>query len=208
MYTYRESVYQDGSAMYVMALECPVANSGWCGYHAGQMDTHFFYKDADGRAYTSRAARLYGAPDSVTLLSGQFYFLREGEMFAKVGTVVAFEGGLLEAQAKSLAKKITALLRKNAAMESGVEIEAFRVGTGPAIHGTAMNIVSAQMRIQNLWRTGLPQVQDLAYRNGYSQPPFMSALLYLERVSDGHGSGPGSDIDLLFFLDDLNHNEL
>jgi hypothetical protein len=70
-YSYRESVHQDGSEMYMLCLECPQTDYvPGCGTRAALMDSHFFYKDK-GHSYTSRAARLYGAPDSVNHLSGQ-----------------------------------------------------------------------------------------------------------------------------------------
>jgi hypothetical protein len=134
----------------------------------------FFFTEND-QSYTSRrAAGLYAgaAPDSVHHLSDQFYFGRDGKMFANVGTVVAVDS--LE-QANPLAKDVNSILHRK--LEKGEEIRAVRVGSGPAIRCSASNLISAQMRIQRFWM--VPEVLDLAYQHGHQEPPFMAALIYL-----------------------------
>jgi hypothetical protein len=189
-YSYRESVYHDGSEMYMLSVECPVTDPRkGCGFRPALMDIHVL-KYEKYQSYTNRAARLYGAPDSVTHLSGQFYFGRDGKMFANVSTVVAVDS--LE-QANFLANDV------NSKLEKGEEIRAVRLGSGPAIRCSAANLVSAQMRIQRFWV--VPEVLDLAHHHGHQEPPFMAALIYLEEVHGVNtGNGMGSDIDLLFFL--------
>jgi hypothetical protein len=55
VYSYRESVYQDGSEMYMMSLECPVTDQRkGCGHRSRLMDTHVLYKEKY-QSYTSRA---------------------------------------------------------------------------------------------------------------------------------------------------------
>jgi hypothetical protein len=76
--SYQESIYQDGSVMYMICLECPRTNHVLgCGTQAALMDSDFFFTE-NNQSYTSRrAAGLYAAgaaPDSVNHLSDQFYF--------------------------------------------------------------------------------------------------------------------------------------
>jgi hypothetical protein len=173
--SYRESIYQNGSVMYMMCLECPRTDHVLgCGTRAALMDSHFFFTEND-QSYTSRrAAGLYAgaAPDSVNHLSDQFYFGRDGKMFANVDKVVAVDS--LE-HANPLAKDVNSI--PPGKLEKGEEIRAVRVGSGPAIRCSASNLISAPMRIQRFWM--VPEVLDLAHQHGHQEPPFMAALIYL-----------------------------
>jgi hypothetical protein len=181
--------YQDGFEMCMLCLECPQTDYvRGCGAIS---------LTRTGVSHTSRAARLYGAPDSVNHLSGQFNFGRDGKMFANVGTVVAVDS--LE-QVNSLTKDVNSILHDK--LEKGEEIRAVRVGSGSAISCSASNLISAQMRIQRFRM--IPEVLDLARQHGHQEPPFMAALIYLEEVRGGDtGSGLGSGIELIFFLGGL-----